>query len=339
MNPLKIEISWQTLWRIFFFAIIAYFVFLARQMFGVLFLAMVIALGIDPLVSLLERKKINRLLSTLLIFIIAILLLGTLVYVIAPVVGLELESFLQHFSKTISTLFGISLSDAFLKDLNSTINQTLGFLSVANISVSGAIGTIFHRVLFTISGIIITFYLTVAKDGTERLLRVVLPDAYERSILRVFGSFKGKIRHWLGAQLVLSLVMGVIVWFGLWLLGVQYPLVLGILAGVFELVPVVGPILTGVLAFLVAIPDSVSLGLYAVLFFFIVQQLENHILVPLVMGKAVDVHPVIVIIALLAGGEVAGLTGLILAVPVAVLAQEFLNYLADQKSNRPTLNL
>jgi predicted PurR-regulated permease PerM len=133
--------------------------------------------------------------------------------------------------------------------------------------------------------------------------------------------------------------MGVMVWFGLWLLGVQYPLVLGILAAAFELVPVIGPILTGVVGFLIAVSDSFSLGLYAVLFFFIVQQLENHIFVPLVMGKVMDVHPVIVVVALLVGGEVAGLIGFILAVPVAVLAQEFLNYLADQKSNRPTLSI
>lgn len=323
MNPAKLEVSWQTLWRILFCILLAYFVFLARSMFGVLFLAIIISLGIDPLVSLLERKKINRLLSTLVIFLIALLIIATVIYVVAPIIGLELGSFIQHFSKVISTLFGVSISASFLKDMNTAINQTLGFLNVADISISGAIGAVFHRILFLIFGVVITFYLTIERDGPERLLRVVLPDAYERPVPRIFENFKAKIRHWLGAQLLLSVIIGLVVWVGLWLIGVQYPLVLGILAGVFELVPVIGPILTGAVAFLIAVSDSLSLGLYAVLFFFIVQQLEGHVLVPLVMGKAMDVHPVIVVVALLAGGEIAGLTVLFSQFPLPCSRRSF----------------
>src|SRR3989442_214320 len=107
--------------------------------------------------------------------------------------------------------------------------------------------------------------------------------------------------------------MGVVVSIGMWLLGVKFPIVLGIIAAVFELVPIIGPVLSGSIMFLMAISDSVSLGLYTLLFAFIVQQLEGHVLIPIIMGRAMKIHPVMVIISLLAGGQTAGFFGIILS--------------------------
>ena len=98
-----------------------------------------------------------------------------------------------------------------------------------------------------------------------------MPDAYEKPFLHIFNRFKLKIRRWFAAQLALSLIIGILVGVGLWLLGVKYFLVLAILAAVFEIVPIIGPILAGAAAFLIASSSSISLGLYTLLFFFVVQ--------------------------------------------------------------------
>ena len=90
---------------------------------------------------------------------------------------------------------------------------------------------------------------------------------------------------------------------------------------------------------LVAVSQSFSLGLYALLFAFIVQQLEGHILIPIIMGRAMKVHPVVVIIALLAGAEIAGFVGIVLSVPIAVMAQETFNYFSEKKSSRTSLDI
>jgi predicted PurR-regulated permease PerM len=95
--------------------------------------------------------------------------------------------------------------------------------------------------------------------------------------------------------------------------------------------------MVGIIAFLVAVSDSALLGVYALLFCFIVQQLENNILVPLIMGKSMKVHPVVVLMALLAGGKLAGFVGIALAVPIAVIAQEIFDYLAEAKDRRTYL--
>jgi predicted PurR-regulated permease PerM len=104
-------------------------------------------------------------------------------------------------------------------------------------------------------------------------------------------------------------------------------------------VPMIGPVITGLVSFLVAVSDSVSLGLYAVIFFFVIQQIEGNVLVPYIMGRAMNAHPVIVIVSMLAGAQIAGFVGIILSVPAAVLIQEIFNSLAERKDRRPQLDI
>ena len=338
-DVVKFEVSWQTLWKIFAFFIIVAILYFGRQALGVFLISVVVSLGLDRLVDALERRKIPRLLGTLFVFLVGLVLLALILYVVAPVVIQETRGFIGHFNRALATFFGTGLPESVIQNVTLSLENALGFLSAANISVTGAIGVVFEKLILILVTIIITFYLTVDKEGTERLLRVVLPNVYEKRVLSIFSRFKEKIHSWLIAQFGLSIMVGGMVALGLWLLGVRYALVLGLLAAVFEIVPVIGPIVSGLLAFFVAVSDSLSLGLYAIFFFFIVQQIENHILIPLVMGRAMKLHPVIVVLALLVGAEVAGLVGIVLAVPIAVLLQEIFNYLVEEKERRATFTI
>lgn len=330
----RFEITWLSLFRFAVFAGIVLVAVLARQVIGVFVIAIVLALGLDPFVGFLERHRVPRLLGTSLIFLAGVLALGAVMYVALPILVAEIGNFVAHFNDSLRGLFNIGLPRSVIEQVSGNLAQGLSFLSSSNFSVTGAIGSFFERVLLILATIVISFYLTVEEKGVERFLRVVLPDAYERAFFSVFAVFKEKIRNWFSAQLALSLAVGVIVAAGLWLLGVRYYLALGLLAAVFEVVPIIGPIITGAAGFLVAAGDSWTLGFYALVFFFLVQQLENHVLTPFVMGRAVKVHPVMVVMALLVGGTVAGFAGVLLSVPIAVAAQETFNYLAEQKKDR-----
>jgi len=171
------------------------------------------------------------------------------------------------------------------------------------------------------------------------MVRVILPDVYEGPVLAIFDAFETKMRRWLGTQLIISLSIGLMVGLGMWLIGVRYALILGILAAIFEVVPIIGPVMTGLVAFLVAMSDSTILAVYAVLFFFVIQQFESYVLIPIVMGKSMRVHPVVAVVSLLAGAQIAGFVGIVLGVPIAVLVQEIFNYLAERKGRRQTLNV
>lgn len=333
----KLEISWQSLWRFFGFCALIAFVYFTRRVIGILFVSVVISLGLDPFVSFLESKKINRLLGTLIVFFLLFLLVSLGVYFMIPVLTIEASGFLKHLHDITYSIFGVGLPENLVDALTFGRDKVFEFLSDADISVTQTITNLLSAGISIFATILITFYLSIEKDGAERLLKVVLPDAYERSVLKIFQHFKIKIRRWFVAQLGLSFVVGAVVWAGLSILGVRYSLVLGVIAAIFELVPVIGPILVGALAFLIAIPDSFLLGVYTILFFFVVQQLENHVLIPVIIGRTMKVHPVVVLLSLLAGGEIAGLLGVILAVPVAVIAQEVFNHLSDLKNQRSYL--
>ena len=331
----RIDISWQTIWRVFIFAAGIFVLYYAHGALSVFLVAVVVSLGLDPLIGFLEEKKINRLLGTIFVFLSAIIVLSVIGYVVIPVVAREAAGFVADFNKVVTSIFGFGLSQAIVKNIGFSLDKALGFLDASNISITGALSSVISRAVSVLAAIIITFYLTIEKEGTENLIRVILPDAYEKPFLHIFNRFKLKIRRWFAAQLALSLIIGILVGVGLWLLGVKYFLVLAILAAVFEIVPIIGPILAGAAAFLIASSSSISLGLYTLLFFFVVQQLENHILTPVIMGRAMKIHPVVVVISLLAGGQVAGFLGIVLSVPIAVVAQETFAYLAERKSRRP----
>ncbi len=329
----RFEIGWQAIWRIAIALLVLYVLYLGRAAVGVFLVSVVISLGLEPAVEFLRRARMPRFLATIIVFLVGVAAAVGVIYTVVPVFTGEIGGFLVHVNQALVS-FGFGMSETAIQLISGDLSRVLGVLSAANFSLAGTIGGVFGKVALITSTLIISFYLTLEERGVERLFRVLLPDGYEQPVLAVFGRFKVKIRNWFSAQLALSLVMGTLVGAGMWLLGVPYALVLGIVAAVFELVPFVGPVFTGIIAFIAAVSESFSLGLYAVLFFFVLQQFENHVFYPFVMGKSMRVHPVIVITSLLAGSQVAGFIGIILAVPVAVVAQEIFGYLAERKDKR-----
>lgn len=335
----SLEISWNTLFRAVIFIGLIFLFISAREALGVFLVSIILSLGLDPLVTFFEERKFGRLLGSVIVFLGGILVISGILYLVVPIIVDELTGFLSDFNNTLFLVFGIKLPKAVIEGVSVNLSKILSFLSANQIPVNVAVSVVLKKALLVLAAMMSAFYLSLDKFGTERLLRVILPDVYERPVLTVFARFKLKIRRWFGAQLGLSLIVGVVVTIGLWILKVKYALVLGLMAAVFEIVPVIGPIIAGSTAFLVAVSNSLSTGLYAAAFFVIVQQLESHVLIPFIMGKTMKVHPVIVIISLLAGAEVAGFVGIVLAVPIAVMAQEIYNYMEERKGANNRLKI
>jgi len=298
--------------------------FWARQALIILFLAIVISSSIDGLVSWLQRKKIPRIFGTLLIFLVALTILALLLYTLIPIAIFELQSLLGNLKKIEIPIFGALDISQFVG-----IDKYLGNLgNLADVLFSGGasflniVAAVFGNLALIITTLILSFYLTVNRAGVEKFLRIILPIIYEDYIVGIYLRARKKMGRWLQGQILLMLVVGAATTIGLWILGVKYSLILGILAGVLEIVPIVGPIFSGTIAFLVAISESWILGLYVIILFLVIQQAESHLLIPLIMRKTVGISPVVVVIALLAGSQIAGLVGIILAVPTAVVLQE-----------------
>ena len=326
-----IDISWKSLWRILFMFALAVVLYLTLDILVILFLAIVISSAIDAPITYLEKKKIPRILGTLIIFLAVLLVLAILLYIVIPVALVELDNFFSSLYKLkIPEFFGTNISKSVKSFLVKTQNLS-GLLLSGSASFFDIITEVLGNVIIVVTTLVLSLYLAINRDGVEKFLRAILPRNYEDYVIDVYLRVRKKMGLWLQGQLILSLIIAILVFIGSWVLGIKYGLILGILAGFFELVPYIGPIITGAVVILVAIKESFMLGVYALALFIIIQQIENHILTPLVMKKTVGISPVVVVIALLAGTQLAGFVGLILAVPVAVVLQELVEDFSERK--------
>ncbi len=331
------EISWASLWRILFFIILVTIVFLGRRILIGLFLAIVISSGLEFMVTFLERRGLPRTLGVILIFLTAAVLVIMAVYTIIPLVVVDLNSVFLKLSKIdTGSLWSSFVSFKTTQSIAEFVNK-ISDIFLSGGSPIGAFSNIVGGLLLGVSILVSSFYLSLTRNGVERFILAVIPGDYEEDALRIYERSIKKIGAWFQSQLLLSLIVGGLVLATLLVLGVKYAFLLAILTGIFELVPYIGPIISGSAAVIAAfITDSGSpqLALYTLGAFIVIHQIESHILVPVLIGRNVGLHPVVVIVALLMGLEVGGLLGILISVPVAVVLQEMLDHWSEKKTRR-----
>ncbi len=184
-------------------------------------------------------------------------------------------------------------------------------------AVAGVAGGIFGIVTI----LILTFYILVDSDHLRGSLLRLVPRERRKRADAASREVTEKVSAWLAGQLLVAGVIGTTSAIGLWALGVPFFYVLALISAIGELIPIVGPILSAIPALAVAGSVSHEKAIAVLVFFFVQQQLENHLLVPRIMSRQVGVSPVTVIVALLIGGSLAGIIGAILAVPTAAILQ------------------
>jgi predicted PurR-regulated permease PerM len=230
----------------------------------------------------------------------------------------------KNISGSLGSLLNISSGSSGI--LSSISNQFLnGATPLA--FFSNALGSFGLAVAVIIS----SFYLSLSEDGVERFIKVVVPPDYELQALKIYSHSRRLMGSWFRTQLLSSLIMGVIVWIGLLILHVPYAFLIAFIAAVCELVPFVGPIISGAIGVVTALTISSTLALYTLIFFLIAQQFESNLLVPLLNRRSVGLHPVIVIVALLIGAEIGGFLGIVIAVPAAAVFQEVVQEWSTKK--------
>lgn len=338
-QKLPFDVSWSALWKILIMVVVAAMLYAGLNVLLGLFLAVVIAAALDGPVTWMQKKGLPRILGTLIIFIIGITIMAAVVYAILPVAISELTNFFLNFKDYASPLFDLIKASQALGTIGDRLNELADALISGSTSLLNVAGSLFGGLFLAIAVLILSFYLTVGQDGVEKLITAIVPHTYDDYALDLYFRVRKKIGRWLKAQLILSFIMAISVFVGLWLLDVEYSLILGVLAGIFEIIPFVGPVFSGGLAVLLALSQSLTLAIYTLALFVIVQQIENHVLVPSVMRYTTNLNPAVVMISLLFGGAVFGFAGIILAVPAAVLLQELVEDWTAAKQKRRGLGL
>ena len=340
IKNIRLTISTATVAKVVVVLAIAAVLYFLRQIAFVILTAVVIASAVDPAANWFARFKIPRVISVLLVYLIAFgIILGTLFFFLPPLfddlsdIAFKIPAQINDLINTnqtwstVITLFGnfstkFSVQDVIGTGLfNSSLPQNAIDLT----------RSIFSSVLDFILIVVISFYLAVQKNGVENFLRIIIPSRREEYVINLWRRTETKIGRWIQGQLLLAIIIGPLVFLGLTLFQVKYALTLAIVASVFEIIPIFGPILAAVPAVILGFGDSASLGIILVGFYLVIHQFENHLLYPLVVKKIIGVNPLIVIISLIVGYELIGFLGIILAVPLATLLMELVSDIEKSK--------
>ena len=340
-TEVSVRITTGTILVTLLFLILGAALWYLRDIVLILLTAIVIASSMEPGIRGLVRQRVPRVLAVILMYlIIAAVFFGTLFFFLPPVLD-DAANFLARLPDTLRSLnfSAESLSSKFLPlgDVASLLSSA-DLLRGVSTTLSGsggvlaALAAFFGGVVSFLLVVVFSFYFSVQETGVDDFLRVVTPTRYQSYVQGLWKRSQEKIGKWMQGQLLLALIVGVMLYLLLTIFGIPYALLLSVLAALFELIPVFGQFLAAIPAIAVAtVHLGVGEGVLVALIYVIVQQFEAHLIYPLVVKKVVGVPPLLVILALLIGGHLAGFIGVLLAVPLAAVAQELV---ADLESRR-----
>jgi len=329
MQNMQLSISTGTLVRIIVVCALAGLLWYLRELVLIVLASIVIASAIEPAATYLRKYRIPRVLAVLTVYLAFFGTFFSVVLFLLPPVLDETAAMLT----TLPTYFeGVPQSSSALVETRTLLNSfslrdTSDGIVTFTSALSGdfllAMSVVFGGALSFVLIVVFSFYFAINERGIEEFLRVVTPLQHENYIVGLWRRSQKKIGLWMQGQFLLAILIGTLTYLGLSILGVPYALVLAVIAGVMELIPVFGPILAAVPAIAVALSaGGAPIALATGALYIIIQQFENHLIYPLVVTKVVGVPPILVILALLIGAKLAGILGILLSVPLAAALQE-----------------
>lgn len=307
--PKKIEISHKTIIFTVFFLILLRFLLQIAEILFWLYIAFILMAALKPMVDSLEKYKIPRILAILIIYILVLLFIIFAGGSIIPPLVNQTINLLQKLPDYLSLVMPFISADLqTVARQVAPIGENLLRLSVG----------IFNNIIAIFTIFMITFYLLLERKNLDDYLNMLFGNEISGQIISVINKVEERLGDWVRGQLTLLLTIGIFTYIGLFLLGVPYALPLAIFAGLLEIVPNIGPVVSAVPAIIVAVTVSSLHAVLTVVFYIVIQQLENQIMVPMVMRRVVGLPPLVTILSLMIGAKIGGIPGAIMAVPVVV---------------------
>ena len=340
-RDISVHITSGSIITVLLFLALAALLWFLKDLVLILITAIVIASAMEPAVNFLTRRRIHRVLSVILVYLCVFgAFLSVLFIFIPPLLG-DAADFLSRLPQTLSA---INISDAthgllpwgnvgdqissadLLRNISKTLSDTTGGVFT---TLSAFFGGLTSFVLI----IVFSFSFSVQETGVDDFLRVVTPVKEQAYVLSLWKRSQEKIGKWMQGQMILGIIVGILLYLGLVILGIPNALMLAVIAGLFELIPVFGQILAAIPALMIGFSDGGVTALLLVAgLYLVVQQFEAHLIYPVVVKKVVGVPPLLVIIALIVGAKLAGFLGILLSVPIAAAIQEFVSDIERKKA-------
>lgn len=314
--PSKIDISHKSILFTIIFLILLWFLIRIKEIIFLIYVAFILMTALKPLVDKLEQYRIPRVIGALITYIIILVILIFAGSALLPPLitqtirlGESLPGYVNSFQP-------------FIKIDVQTIVQQVTPLGENLLKVTLGV---FNNVISVFTLIVISFYMLIERKNLESHLSGIVGDEGSKKIIIILHRIEERLGSWVLGQISLGFTIGLATFIGLLLFNLPFALPLAIFAGIMEIVPIIGPIISAIPAILAALTISPILALAVAALYFIIQQLEAQLVVPFVMRKAVGIPPLVTIIALLTGAQLAGIGGALLAVPVVVTLEVFLS--------------
>ncbi|PIS08625.1 hypothetical protein CO100_02555 [Candidatus Berkelbacteria bacterium CG_4_9_14_3_um_filter_33_5] len=331
MNKINIvDVSWMTYIRLVIVLAGLWLLWVIKDILFILLLVLIIVAAISPVVNKLS-KKIPRLLAIILVYLLMVILLGLFSYLIFPPLVTEVKELSKQLPDLalINSPEYVTLKAVIVSSQEGLVSLAKELTNFSSRIYSTTLG-FFGGIITVITVIILSFYLLIEEHGARNFIKQHLPIENRETTVEILRRVVYKIGSWIKAQLWLGLIVGLLNFVGLLIIGLPYAISLAIWTAVTELIPYVGPVLGGIPTVIVAFlffPAEPIKWVLIIIWFTAVQQLEAQFLVPKIMQKVIGLSPVIIILSILVGGKIAGLMGVILAIPTAaiisVLIQEY----------------
>jgi predicted PurR-regulated permease PerM len=313
------------------------------------FIGVVLAYLLLPLVNWLDRRMPTRLrgwglarpIAIVMTYLLVIALAVGIFAFIVPIIVEQINVLIESWPELVSTVrdwgergLGWYRQIEIPMEWRTTIETNLrdlvtDLIAAVQGGLVATLRTVFGTVGFIIGLVVIPFWLFyILHDESQVKTGVLqaLPEQARADVVAVSRLVDDVLSAYIRGQLLLVLFVGALALISLMIIGVPFALVLSIIAGLFEVLPFVGPILGAIPAVLVALLADPGKAIWVALAFFAIQQVENLILAPRISGKSVKLHPAMVMLVIVIGNELAGFLGLLIAVPVAAIIRDLFKY-------------
>jgi predicted PurR-regulated permease PerM len=336
-KEIRVSITPASITTAAIFVLGAYVIWLLRDLILLVLTAIIIASAIEPQIAFFIRYRIPRFFAAILVYVLVFGSVFLVLFFLFPPIIADAAGFLSTVPKYLETLNAsgsfASLTNATSligtsRDLQSFI-QTLfslqTFFTAGSGSVIQLLITFFGGIFSLVLVIVLSFYFALQDTGVDDFLRLVMPAKSEEYAVDLWKRAQKKIGLWMQGQILLSVIVGILVYLGLLIIGIPYALLISVFTALAEIIPIFGSLIAATLAVVIAFSHggialaAVVLGLYIV-----VNQFESNLIYPLIVKKIIGIPPLLVIVALIAGYTLAGFLGVLLSVPVAAVLLEFI---------------
>jgi len=314
-----IDITWRAIFKVIAAIILFWIIYLLRDVIIWAILALFISILFNPLIDFIEKKKVNRIFATILVYFSSLLIIGLILLIIIPPLVTEVQYFSNTFSQYFDKLpvilnqLGLNSLEG-ITSLNSSLNESIIKMSS---NILNIFASLFGSILAGLTIFVLSIFMSLEEKEIIKGLKLITPKGFEEQVLERWDRSQHQVVAWFGSRILSCIAVALMTFLLCVFLKIKFALALALLAGVLNIIPMVGPIIAAIALIGATLTVSIPKAIIAAIFTIVIQQIESNVLTPILTKQMVGMSSVLVLISILVGGILGGMVGAILAIPIA----------------------